>query len=292
MHARAGDPDPRPRSRPTTTRSRRAPCWPAHAIARGAVRRGRAADRRDRAAQPRAARGFGGAFVTGDRSAPSWRWPGRHRRGAAALPGGRRGAGSDHGCPGMESRPGWSRGRCSARRPAPRRTPCTAPATDGRGPVRARCAPRRRGCSTRTGPTWTTRSPAWCCTGSAPGGCSSEAMDAEDAVRLLVLAELFAYPRFTATMDPERTDDEAERVAPGLAARLRAEYGERKGPDLLPEARAVAERIAGCSRATSCGCRSGPRAAGRSPRPRAQPTQRPADLGGDLRRRSSGRAPR
>jgi tetratricopeptide (TPR) repeat protein len=74
-------------------------------------------------------------------------------------------------------------------------------------------------------------------------GLMRQAMDPEDAVRLLVLAELFAYPQFTTTMDPARTHEEAERVAPGLAARVRSEYGERKGPDLLPEARAVAERI-------------------------------------------------
>ena len=75
-------------------------------------------------------------------------------------------------------------------------------------------------------------------------GLLKQAIDPEDAIRFLVLAELFAYPQFTTTMDPARTQDEAERVAPGLAARIRAEYGERKGPDLLPEARAVAERIA------------------------------------------------
>ena len=75
-------------------------------------------------------------------------------------------------------------------------------------------------------------------------GLMKRAIDPEDAIRFLVLAELFAYPQFTTTMDPARTQDEAERVAPGLAARIRAEYGERKGPDLLPEARAVAERIA------------------------------------------------
>jgi hypothetical protein len=69
-------------------------------------------------------------------------------------------------------------------------------------------------------------------------------MDPEDAVRLLVLADLFAYPRFTATMDPARTHDEAERVAPGLAARLRHEYGGRKGPDLLAEAQLVVSRLA------------------------------------------------
>jgi len=75
-------------------------------------------------------------------------------------------------------------------------------------------------------------------------GLLKRAMDADDAIALLVLAEQFAYPRFTATMDPAQTDPEAERVAPGLTARLRAEYAERHGPALLPEARAVVERIA------------------------------------------------
>ncbi len=74
-------------------------------------------------------------------------------------------------------------------------------------------------------------------------GLFKGAIGPEDAIRLLVLADLFAYPRFTATMDPARTDEEAERVAPGLSARLREEYADRKGPDLLPEARAVAERV-------------------------------------------------
>ncbi len=69
-------------------------------------------------------------------------------------------------------------------------------------------------------------------------GLLRQAMAPEDAVRLLVLAELFAYPRFTVTMDPAHTDAEAERVAPGLAARLREEYGDRK-PGPPPEARAV-----------------------------------------------------
>jgi hypothetical protein len=75
-------------------------------------------------------------------------------------------------------------------------------------------------------------------------GLLKRALETEDAIRLLVLADLFAYPRFTATMDPGRGREEAERVAPGLAARVRVEYGERKGPDLLPEARAVVDRIA------------------------------------------------
>jgi hypothetical protein len=68
-------------------------------------------------------------------------------------------------------------------------------------------------------------------------------LDHEDAVRLLVLADLFAYPRFTSTMDPAPGQDEAERVAPGLAARLRDEYGARRGPALLPEARSVVARV-------------------------------------------------
>ncbi|HET6939060.1 MAG TPA: AAA family ATPase [Nocardioides sp.] len=75
-------------------------------------------------------------------------------------------------------------------------------------------------------------------------GLLRKAMDTEDAIRLLVLAELFAYPRFTVTMDPAQTNEEAERVAPGLAARLREEYGERHGPDLLPQAQEVVARIA------------------------------------------------
>jgi predicted ATPase len=66
----------------------------------------------------------------------------------------------------------------------------------------------------------------------------------EDAVELMVLAEQFSYPRFAASLDPERTDAAAEQAAPGLAARLREQYGVRRGPDLLSEARAVAERIA------------------------------------------------
>jgi len=65
----------------------------------------------------------------------------------------------------------------------------------------------------------------------------------EDAVELLVLAEQFSYPRFAESLDPERTDEAAEEAAPGLATRLREHYGTRRGPDLLPEARALAERI-------------------------------------------------
>ena len=74
-------------------------------------------------------------------------------------------------------------------------------------------------------------------------GLLKDALPVEVAVRLLVLADLFAYSRYTMTMNPEHTATVAEQKAPGLAARLREEYGPRKGPDLLPEARAVAEAL-------------------------------------------------
>ncbi|MCD0452824.1 AAA family ATPase [Actinocorallia sp. API 0066] len=65
----------------------------------------------------------------------------------------------------------------------------------------------------------------------------------EDAVRLLVLADRFAYNRFSPTMKWSVLTGHAERVAPGVIARVQAEYGERRGPDLLAEARAVLQRV-------------------------------------------------
>ena len=70
-------------------------------------------------------------------------------------------------------------------------------------------------------------------------GLLRESMPATVAVRLLVLAERFGYPRYTPTMDPARTEPLAERRAPGLAAQLRAGYADRTAPALLPEARAA-----------------------------------------------------
>ena len=61
----------------------------------------------------------------------------------------------------------------------------------------------------------------------------------EDAARLLVLADRFACTRYSPTMTPSRTHDVVERRAPGLMARIAAELGERRGPDLLVEARAA-----------------------------------------------------
>ena len=57
-----------------------------------------------------------------------------------------------------------------------------------------------------------------------------------DAVRLLVLAERFAYQRMMPSMAFERIEPHAERAAPGALAALRAEYGDRRGPDLVGEA--------------------------------------------------------
>lgn len=76
-------------------------------------------------------------------------------------------------------------------------------------------------------------------------GLRRAALPPADAVRLLVLADRFAYPRFTPTMDWERTLVVAEGAAPGAVAALDHEYGDRRGPALLDEARAVVGRLFG-----------------------------------------------
>ncbi|GAA1023852.1 AfsR family transcriptional regulator [Acrocarpospora pleiomorpha] len=74
-------------------------------------------------------------------------------------------------------------------------------------------------------------------------GLRKGALPAEEAVRLLVLANRFAYNRFTPTMQWSVLSAHAERIAPGVISRIEAEYGERRGPDLLAEARTVLERV-------------------------------------------------
>jgi predicted ATPase/DNA-binding SARP family transcriptional activator len=64
-----------------------------------------------------------------------------------------------------------------------------------------------------------------------------------DAVRLIVLADRFAYNRGTPTLSWARIGAEAERRAPGLMAELLAEYDGRRGPELLGEARGLIERL-------------------------------------------------
>ncbi|GAA2886071.1 BTAD domain-containing putative transcriptional regulator [Streptosporangium fragile] len=74
-------------------------------------------------------------------------------------------------------------------------------------------------------------------------GLLKGAPPAEDAVRLLVLADRFAYNRFAPTMQWPVLSAHAERAASGVMSRIEAEYGRRRGPDLLAEARAVLERM-------------------------------------------------
>lgn len=70
-----------------------------------------------------------------------------------------------------------------------------------------------------------------------------------DAVRVLVLAERFAYHRLAPAMRWESTSADMERLVPGERARVEAEYDGRRGPDLLDEARDVVARLFG---AASC----------------------------------------
>lgn len=64
-----------------------------------------------------------------------------------------------------------------------------------------------------------------------------------EAVRLLVLAERFAYSRTIPTMSWEKIASCAEERAPGRIAELRAEYGARRGPDLTDEARRLVGQV-------------------------------------------------
>ncbi|WP_144122573.1 ATP-binding protein [Catellatospora sichuanensis] len=69
------------------------------------------------------------------------------------------------------------------------------------------------------------------------------ALPVQDAVRLIALADRFAYNRSMPTLAWARIVVHAEERAPGLLAALAAEYGDRRGPDLLDEARSLVERI-------------------------------------------------
>jgi hypothetical protein len=68
---------------------------------------------------------------------------------------------------------------------------------------------------------------------------------AEDALRLLALADRFAYNRMIPTMRWERITPAAEDAAPGLLARLQAEYRDWPQPGLLTQARLAVERLLG-----------------------------------------------
>jgi hypothetical protein len=70
-----------------------------------------------------------------------------------------------------------------------------------------------------------------------------QAAPADDAVRLLVLAERFAYSRISPTVQWEKIEPIAEEAAPGRIAQLRAEYADRRLPGLVAEARRAAELL-------------------------------------------------
>ncbi|MEZ0579927.1 BTAD domain-containing putative transcriptional regulator [Nocardioides sp. MH1] len=74
-------------------------------------------------------------------------------------------------------------------------------------------------------------------------GLHQHSVPAEDAVHLVVLAERFAYNRFNPSTSWEAAVSAAEEIAPGVLARFQEEYGARRGPDLLEEARALLARL-------------------------------------------------
>jgi hypothetical protein len=72
-----------------------------------------------------------------------------------------------------------------------------------------------------------------------------QAAPAEDALRLLALADRFAYNRMVPSMRWERITPAAEEAAPGLLTRLQAEYRDCPQPGLLTQARLAVERLPG-----------------------------------------------
>ncbi len=72
-----------------------------------------------------------------------------------------------------------------------------------------------------------------------------DAAPADDALRLLALADRFAYNRAIPTMSWERISARAGAALPGRMAELRAEYGDRRPADLLGEAGQVVEQLPG-----------------------------------------------
>jgi hypothetical protein len=74
-------------------------------------------------------------------------------------------------------------------------------------------------------------------------GLLRKAAAAPEALRLLALADRFAYNRTIPTMAWERMLPPAEEAQPGAMAGLQAEYARRRPPDLLGEARQLAERL-------------------------------------------------
>jgi hypothetical protein len=76
-------------------------------------------------------------------------------------------------------------------------------------------------------------------------GLLRRAMSVEDAVRLLMLADRFAYNQMIPTLAWGRIAPRIEEAAPGQIAELRAQYRDHRPPDLLQEARRAVERVEG-----------------------------------------------
>jgi len=77
------------------------------------------------------------------------------------------------------------------------------------------------------------------------------AAPAPDALRLLALADRFAYNRMVPSMRWERITGAAEEAAPGLLARFQAEFRDCPQPGLLVQARLAIERLPGSDLAGS-----------------------------------------
>ncbi|HEX2895650.1 MAG TPA: BTAD domain-containing putative transcriptional regulator [Marmoricola sp.] len=74
-------------------------------------------------------------------------------------------------------------------------------------------------------------------------GLLRDRLPVEDAVRLLVLAEAFAYNRSVPTMAWERIVPHAEAKAPGKLSALRQDLGGRRGPELLDDVRTFVSKL-------------------------------------------------
>ncbi|WP_193615031.1 ATP-binding protein, partial [Nocardioides lijunqiniae] len=68
-------------------------------------------------------------------------------------------------------------------------------------------------------------------------GLLRESLPPTDGVRLVVLARLFSYSRYSPSLAWDPIAELADRVAPGELDRVLAGYGGRRGPDLLDETR-------------------------------------------------------
>ena len=234
-------------SRRTTTRSRRAPCSPATRspsgrfdeaerliaeIERLTHRAHRASAAPSSPAPVRAELALARGDV--DEGLRLYRVAGRRAGRAITLPG--------HG----RAHRAGTLGAVRRGRRRRRRTPCTAPAATARDLFEALRAKVARGARTRTGRTWTTRSPAWSCYGLGAWGLLRDALPtrgrhpAAGAGRAVRLPAVHRPP-----WTRERTDDGGRaRSRPAWPPGSGRSTATARARTSCAEARAVAERIA------------------------------------------------